>query len=96
MKAEVYQSSRNGRIKPFKTFSVSTIFASSRDESWLRKEPKPLLAAFEKLDHTTLLSETLEDHLIEVKRIVRIPILSQEQPTTINGHSDLPLSNQTD
>ncbi len=33
LKAEVYQSSRNARIKPFKTFSVSTIFASSKGES---------------------------------------------------------------
>jgi hypothetical protein len=40
LKAEVYQSSRNSRIKLFKTFSVSTIFGSIRDESRLYEKPK--------------------------------------------------------
>jgi hypothetical protein len=40
LKAEGYKTSRKARIKPFKTFSVSTTFGSIRDESWLGKKPK--------------------------------------------------------
>ena len=38
--AEGYQLSRKARIKPFKTFSVSTTLGSSKDESTLRKKLK--------------------------------------------------------
>ena len=34
LKAEGYELSRKARIKPFKTFSVSTTLGSSRDESF--------------------------------------------------------------
>jgi len=40
LKAEVYKTSRKARLKPFKTFSVSTTFGSIRDESSLGKKPK--------------------------------------------------------
>ena len=39
LKAEGYKLSRKARIKPFKTFSVSTTLGSSNDESSLRKKP---------------------------------------------------------
>jgi hypothetical protein len=39
LKAEGYKLSRKARIKPFKTFSVSTTVGSSRDESSLGKKP---------------------------------------------------------
>ena len=38
--AEDYKLSRKARTKPFMTFSVSTTFGSSRDESSLRKKSK--------------------------------------------------------
>ena len=38
--AEGYKLSRKARIKPFKTFSVSTTLGSSKDESLLRKKLK--------------------------------------------------------
>ena len=41
LKAEGYKLSRKARIKPFKTFSVSTTLGSSRDESSLRKKSNP-------------------------------------------------------
>ena len=37
LKAEGYELSRKARIKPFRTFSVSTTFGSSRDESFNRR-----------------------------------------------------------
>jgi len=40
LKAEGNETSRKARIKPFKTFSVSTTFGSVRNESSLGKKPK--------------------------------------------------------